>query len=165
MFFTSRPRGLGPKQTKFRNQCIFDRPSSSLSHLIFLALGRPIAQIPLGCPYIPRTRVHHQGLFKYPFIRRASHPLGQGPPPSSRRKHRLPEKAQPQKRSRGSNMKLERDIGWREQSWTYQVVPEKLHNQGRVLVALLAQGVELYRKVLVTCTGLGINELDATNQQ
>lgn len=98
-----------------------------------------------------RTRVlHHLSGFLiffchlYSFTQQASRPRRRERPPSQERGRSSRRQAQPPKRSRES-----RRYQYMKQwvclvSVTYQVVSEELHNEGRVLVALLAQGVELY---------------------
>ena len=49
----------------------------------------------------------------------------------------------------------------RERHSTYQVVPQELHDQSGVLVALLRQGVELWLGVSVICTSFDVS----THQQ
>ena len=49
----------------------------------------------------------------------------------------------------------------KDMSEAYQVVPEELHNEGRVLVALLRQGVELCLGVSAICTPFDVS----THQQ
>jgi hypothetical protein len=67
---------------------------------------------------------------------------GRGLPPSFQRQ-RARRRSQPRKRSRGSTYIS--IMSMIEGSYcTYQVVTEELHNEGGVLVALLAQGVEFY---------------------
>lgn len=110
-----------------------------------------LALVPCAGSLSPRslirsgTRIHDCLLS----TQRASRLRRPEPPPSSRRgqERSAQERARPQTRSRGSRASV--STRWRNRIQqpfgTYQVVSEKLHDEGGVLVALLAQGVKLCR--------------------
>lgn len=150
VFSIPRPRGPGTGSTISMH---LERSLHTSNWL--LAVGEPVAQLSLGCSHPPRGHESIINIF-FKFLSLLSGLLalsggsllllvgGGGALGGGLGLRRGPE---------GLEIEQSETILMRfTVSWvTYQVVPEELHDQGRVLVALLAQGVELCTAVVSSC--------------